>query len=260
MPPALSSYPDLQGKVAVVTGGSRGIGAATCHLLAANGAAVVVNGRDGATIRAVVEAIRSSGGRAIGIAADCTSCEAIDRMREQVRHELGPVDLFVGCVGGQGEYTPTAQISEDQWHLVLDANLTATFLPVKSFLPGMLERHTGSIITVASSAGRYLVGVSASSAAYAAAKAGVVMFSRRLAAEVAEYGIRVNCVAPGAVLTERVERQLSEAQQKDIAASVPLGRMGTPEDVALAVLFLASGSSSWLTGVTLDVAGGRVML
>jgi len=229
-------------------------------LLAANGATVVVNGRDGGTIRAVVEAIRSGRGRAIGIAADCTNVTAIERMRDQVRRELGPVDLLVLCVGGHGEYTPTAQITEDQWHLVVDANLTATFLAVKSFLPGMLERRTGSIVTVASSAGRYLVGVSASSAAYAAAKAGVVMFSRRIAAEVAEYGIRVNCVAPGAVLTERVERQLSDAQQNDIAASVPLGRMGTPEDVAQAVLFLASESSSWLTGVTLDVAGGRIML
>ena|SRR2546426_9421334 len=260
IPRALPSYPDLKGKVALVTGGSRGIGAATCHLLAANGATVVVNGRDGATIGPVVEGIRSGGGRAIGIAADCTNLAAIERMREQVRHECGAVDVLVACVGGHGEHTPTAEITEERWHLVIDVNLTATFLTVRSFLPGMLERRTGSIITVGSSAARFLVGVSASSASYAAAKAGVVMLSRRLAAEVAGYGIRVNCVAPAAVLTERVERQLSEAQQKEIAASVPLGRMGTPEDVALAVLFLASESSSWLTGVTLDVAGGRIML
>jgi 3-oxoacyl-[acyl-carrier protein] reductase len=254
------SYPDLQAKVAVVTGGSRGIGAATCRLLAANGVKVVVNGRHQAAISPVVTNIQSAGGRAVGITADCTNFAAIERMRQRTQQELGPVDVLVACVGGYGEYTPTDQLTEEQWRLTVDANLTSTFLTLKSFLPGMIDRRQGSIITVASSAARFLIGASSASAAYAAAKAGVVMLARRVASEVGKYGVRVNCVAPAAVLTERVEHHMSEAEQKDAATLVPLGRMGTPDDVALAILFLASDSSSWLTGVTLDVAGGRIML
>ncbi len=139
----------------------------------------------------------------------------------------------------------------------IDANLTATFLTVKSFLPGMIERQRGSIVTMASTAGRLPGGASA---VYAAAKAGVVMFSRHIANEVGKYGIRVNCVAPSSILTERTRRQIPEAQQQQMKAMFPLGRLGIPEDVALATLFLASDSSSWLTGLTLDITGGRIMI
>jgi 3-oxoacyl-[acyl-carrier protein] reductase len=121
----------------------------------------------------------------------------------------------------------------------------------------MIERGCGSIVTMASSAGRVLT---PAPTAYAAAKAGVVMLSRQVASEVGAYGVRVNCLAPGSILTERTQRFMSEDQQQRWAAMFSLGRMGEPEDVALATLFLASESSSWLTGVTLDLAGGKIML
>jgi 3-oxoacyl-[acyl-carrier protein] reductase len=124
---------------------------------------------------------------------------------------------------------------------VIDSDLTATFLTVRSFLPDMIGRGHGSIVTMASSAGRL---PSQASAAYAAAKAGVVMFSRHVANEVGQHGVRVNCLAPSSVLTERVKRLMPEETQQQVAAMHPLGRMGTPEDVALATLFLASESSS----------------
>jgi 3-oxoacyl-[acyl-carrier protein] reductase len=251
------TYPDLANKVAVVTGGSRSIGAATCRLLAENGAKVTVNGRDEAAISSVVEEIRGSGGEAIGVAADVTDLAAVERMRRRVQEELGPVDVLAAVAGGQGYPTPTEQMAEEQWRSVIDANLTATFLTVRSFLPSMIERGRGSIVTMASSAGRL---PSQASAAYAAAKAGVVMFSRHVANEVGQHGVRVNCLAPSSVLTERVGRLMPEETQREVAAMHPLGRMGTPEDVALATLFLASESSSWITGVTLDVAGGRIMI
>ncbi len=254
----LPMYSDLSGKVAVVTGGSRGIGAATAQALAANGVNVAVSGRDTAAIDAVVAEIHAKGGRAIGIGADCTDFSAVENLRQRVEKEFGFVTLLVTFAGGSAiRPGPIEKVTEEEWRKVLDGNLTATFLTVKSFLPGMIERRHGAIVTMASTAGRL---PSQAPAPYSAAKAGVLMFSRNLANDVAKQGIRVNCISPAAVLTERMRRQLSEEQQRDIAAMHPLGRMGTPEDIASAALFLASESSSWITGVTLDVAGGRVMI
>jgi 3-oxoacyl-[acyl-carrier protein] reductase len=254
----IPGYPDLSGKVAVVTGGSRGIGAATCRLLAANGVKVAVNGRNEAAISAVVSEIRADGGEALGVSADVRDFAAIEHMRKRVERDLGPVDVLAAFAASGGPPPgPTAQITEEEWRSAIDGNLTSTFLTLKCFLPGMIERRGGSIVTMASSAGRILT---PAPTAYAAAKAGVVMLSRKVAGEVGEHGVRVNCLAPHTVLTERVRRFMPEEQQRQMAAAIPLGRMGTPEDVGLATLFLASESSSWLTGVTLDVAGGTVML
>lgn len=249
------TYPDLAGKVAVVTGGSRGIGATTGRLLAANGVKVAVNGRDQAAIDAVVTEIRSAGGQASGAPADCTDFAAIERMRQQVERELGPVDVLAAfAAGGRAGPGPTAQISEEEWRSTIDGTLTSTFLTVKSFLPGLIECRRGSIITMASSAARLPLGAPV---AYAAAKAGVIMLARHLASEVGPYGIRVNCLAPHTILTETVQGRMPKDRQREWAAQIPLRRLGTPEDVALAALFLASESSGWITGVTLDVAGGR---
>jgi len=255
----LPTYPDLPGKVAVVTGGSGGIGAATCRLLAESGAKVAVNGRDEEAIRAVVEEVRERGGEAVGAAADVTDFAAIEQLRERVEAEFGPVDVLVALAGGGiVRPGPTAQITEEEWHSVVDGNLTATFLTLKSFLPAMIERKRGSIVTMASTAARLPSGAPAP---YAAAKAGIAMLSRHVANEVGEHGVRVNCVSPSSILTERTGRLMSEDQQRQVAAMHPLGRLGAPEDVGLATLFLASeSSSSWLTGLTLDVAGGRIML
>ena len=253
-----ATYPDLANKIAVVTGGSRGIGAATASSLAACGAKVVVNGRDTNAIDALVADIQAKGGEAIGIAADCTDFSALEHLRGRVEQELGPVDVLAAFAGGGIiRPGPAEKVSEEEWRSVIDGNLTGTFLTVTSFLPGMIERRRGSILTMASTAGRL---PSAAPAPYSAAKAGIIMFSRNLANDVAKYGIRVNCISPAAVLTERTRQLMSEAQQKEIAAMHPLGRMGVPEDIASAALFLASDSSSWITGITLDVAGGRVMI
>jgi 3-oxoacyl-[acyl-carrier protein] reductase len=254
---SLPIYPDLVGKVALVTGGSRGIGAETSRLLAKSGVKVAVNGRDAAAIEAVVNQIRAGGGEAIGVQADCTDSAAIEAMRQQIEQELGSPEILAVFSGSGGEPTPTVEMSEERWHAVIDANLTATFLVVKSFLPAMIERKHGSIITMASSAGRL---PSPASAAYSAAKAGVIMLSKHLATDMGKHGIRVNCLAPSSILTEKVQRQMPLAQQQQVASYFPLGRLGQPEDVALTTLFLASDSSAWLTGLTVDVAGGRISL
>jgi 3-oxoacyl-[acyl-carrier protein] reductase len=255
---SIPTYPDLAGKVAVVTGGSGGIGAATCRLLAANGARVAVNGRNPARIDAVADAIRAGGGQAVGVAADCTDLAAVQHLRQQVEEELGPAEVLVAFAGGgQARPGPVAEVTEQDWQSTVDRSLTATFLTLKGFLPGMVDRGRGAIVTMASSAAR-LPGLGAP-APYVAAKAGVVMLPRQVASEAGRHGVRVNCLAPHTILTEQLAQRAPEEWRRQMAAAIPLGRLGTPEDVALATLFLASDSASWLTGVTLDVAGGYVM-
>lgn len=255
---SLPRFPDLEGRVALVTGGSRGIGAATCRALAANGVRVAVNGRDQTAIDSVVHEIDALGGRALGVAADVCRLDEILAMRERVEQELGSVDILAPFAGGFWAYTPVAEITEEEWHQVIDANLTSTFLTVRAFLPTMIDRRHGAIVAMASNAARVLDVTLTSS--YAAAKAGVVQFTRHLAMEVGQYGVRANCIAPATTATERIERNLTPEQREQIALRSPLGRMGTPEDSAYAALYLASDAASWLTGVTLDVAGGRVMI
>ena len=252
------TYPDLAGKVAVVTGGSKGIGAATCRALAANRVRVGVVARDRVGIDGVVERLTREGGEAIGISADITSLAAVEGMRDLVEAELGPTDILIPLAGGFGRHTPILEITEEEFRNVVDWNLTSTFLAIKAFLPGMVERGRGAVVTMASNAARFLD--IETTASYAAAKAGVVMLTRHVAREVGRHGVRLNCVAPATVMSERVGRLLDDHRIEQIAALAPLGRIGQPEDVALATLFLASESSSWITGVTLDVAGGRVII
>jgi 3-oxoacyl-[acyl-carrier protein] reductase len=247
-------FPDLAGKVALVTGGSKGIGAATVRALAANDVRVAVNGREQEPIDALIAEV---GG--VGISADASRWSEIERMREFVEAELGPVDILAPFAGGFGAYTAVQDISEQEWHEVIDANLTATFLAIKAFLPGMIDRGRGTIVTMASNAGRHLDATL--TASYAAAKAGIVQLTRHVAREVGAHGIRVNCVAPGTTTTERIERILTEEGRAEIAAKSPLGRLGRPEECAFATLFLASEESAgYLTGTTLDISGGRIML
>jgi 3-oxoacyl-[acyl-carrier protein] reductase len=255
---SMPTFPDLAGKVAVVTGGSKGIGAATSRMLAGNRARVAVNGRDQAGIDRVVAGLLESGATAIGVSADCTRFAEIERMREQVERELGPTDILVAFAGGFASFSPVHETSEEEWNAVVESNLTATFLTIKSFLPGMIARRRGAIVTMASNAGRFLD--MKLTASYAAAKAGIVMLTRHVAMEVGHHGVRVNCVAPATVRSERVDRIMSPERREEVARMSPLGRMGVPDDVAAATLFLASDSASWMTGVTIDVAGGRIML
>lgn len=255
--PAPSEDLDLTGTVAVVTGGSRGIGAATAGALATHGAAVAVVGRDQAAIDATVAAVTATGGRAIGVAADCTSQNDLEALHRTVSDQLGPVDIVAAFAGGNGAPVATAQEDGAHWRSVLEGDLTATFLTVSAFLPTMIDARHGVIITMSSAAARQ---PAQSSAAYAAAKAGVIAFSRHLASEVAEQGIRVNCLAPAAVENDKMRQNLPADRRAALDASFPLGRIGQPNDVAAAALFLASPASSWISGITLDVAGGKIMI
>ncbi len=250
-------YPDLAGKVAVVTGGSRGLGAATARGLVTNGAAVAIIGRDRKALDAVVDEIASQGGRVIGVTADCTIESDVKALRDTVTEQLGAVDILATFAGGEGMPVPTTKETIVHWRQVIDADLTSTFITISAFLPDMLAQHSGVIITMSSAAARQ---AAKSSLAYAAAKSGVVALTRHLAQEFAMEGLRVNCIAPSAIETDRMRAWVPEEQRIALGAAFPLQRLGQPGDIAAATLFLASAASSWITGITLDIAGGKVMV
>lgn len=251
-------FPDLDGKVAVVTGGSKGIGAATCRMLARNGTKVAVVARDPGPIDALVAELRELGTEAIGISADITSAASLAQVRERTESELGAVDVLMPYAGGFESFTPVWEITEEEFRKVIDDNLTSTFLALAAFVPAMKERGSGAVVAMASISGRFLDKLV--TASYAASKAAVLMYIRHAAIELGEYGVRLNAIAPGTVYSERIDRIMSDEAKDYTSRLSPLGRMGVPDDCATASLFLASDASSWLTGVTLDVTGGRVML
>ncbi len=250
---------ELDGRIALVTGSSRGIGAAIARLFAERGAAVIVHGRDIGAVRAVVADIEKSGGHVLAAIADLTRYDQIEAMRGSIEQGLGPIDILVANAGGSTVRPgPLQDLSEADWRGSVDANLTATFLTIKAFLPGMRQRQHGTIITMSSAAARRPT--PQSPLAYAAAKAAIEVLSRELAAQAGPDGVRVNCLAPETILTERNQQQIPVAIQEQLRYTHPIQRLGTPDDVAQAALFLASDHSSWISGITLDIAGGSVLV
>ena len=256
----------LAGKVALVTGSSRGIGAAIAREFAKEGASVALHGRDRAALAEVAKVILGEANdlhhldrpRVAQTTGDVTKFADIEAMRTQIEQSLGPVDILVTNAGGSlTKPGPLEMIPEDGWHASVNANLTATFLTIKSFLPGMKDRKSGVIITMSSAAARRPH--PHSPIPYAAAKAGIQMMTQHLAAQAGPDGIRVNCLAPETILTERNEQQIPNEQKTMLVGMHPIRRLGTPEDVARAAVYLASGDAGWITGIILDVSGGAVM-
>lgn len=254
----IPTYPDLKDKVAIVTGGSQGIGAASCRALAANGCRVAVVARRRGPIDELVSELEDAGAKAIGLSADCSSESEIEAAVAEASAKLGPIDIMLPFAGGFSSFTPFEEIGLEEWRRVIEDNLTSTFIAVRAVVPSMKERGGGTIVTMSSNGGRYLD--KTLTASYVAAKAGVIQMTRHAAKELGPYGIRLNAIAPATVTSERIERIMDAEAIARTAAMSPLGRMGTPEDCALAVLFLVSDSAAWLTGVTLDISGGRIML
>jgi 3-oxoacyl-[acyl-carrier protein] reductase len=246
---------DLSDDVVVVTGGSRGIGARAAWRFAALGARVVVSGRDRGALDAVVASITSSDGHAIGITAECTEQGDVDALLAGTEAAFGPATMLLAFAGGDGRPEPIDQLDAARWRSVIDGNLTATYITVRTFALGMTERRRGSIVTMSSTAGRQPGGASI---AYAAAKAGIVMLTRHLAVDLAPHGVRVNCIAPSAIETERLVSLMPAAAREQLGQSFPLRRIGTVDDVADTALYLATAQSAWVTGITIDVTGGRV--
>jgi 3-oxoacyl-[acyl-carrier protein] reductase len=249
---------ELAGRTALVTGSSHGIGTVVARELARCGAAVAVHGRDAAAAASVADDIRQSGGTSVAVTGDVTDVGALERIREEVHEGIGTIDVLVAAAGGSHtRAAPIEDISEDEWRAAIDGNLLATFLTLRCFLPEMKENGRGSIVALGSSGGR--VADARVPAPYAAAKAGVIQLTRQVALQAGPSGVRANCLAPETILTDAIAARISDEQRTWMINAHPLRRLGTPADVADAVVFLAGDRSSWITGAVLDLTGGAVV-
>lgn len=249
--------PGIANAAAVVTGASRGIGAAIACELARQGARVILSGRDVDALDRLVATVRDAGGEAFPVPADVTVEADIAHLADQTLRLVGPPGLLAIVAGGQGAPVSLADLTAEQWRQTIDSNLTSTYLTLRAFVPGMSQRGAGAVVAVSSTAGR---ATSPASPAYGAAKAGQLMLLRQVALEVAGSGVRVNAIAPGATPNQRMRDAMTAEALDRLARLHPLGRLGTPEDMAAAAVFLLSDDASWITGATLDVNGGRLML
>jgi 2-hydroxycyclohexanecarboxyl-CoA dehydrogenase len=266
--PDAAAVPGIAGRVALVTGAGRGIGAGICEVLAAHGAIVAVNDVFPERCEEVAHGLADSGARSLAVGADVTDASAVAGMVRTIEREAGAVEILVNNAGlpaardGQGPsfFRSFQETDPDFWRTVVDVILHGTLSCTHAVLPGMVERKRGRVINISSDSGR--VGTVRASI-YSMAKAGIVGFSKALAQEVAAHGITVNCVSPGATETESSAAWLARGRDR-VMAEYPLapalGRLGLPADIGQAVLYFASDWGEWVTGQVLSVNGGHHMV
>lgn len=246
---------DLTGRVAVVTGGGRGIGLAVTETLAGAGAAVAIAELSGMAGERAAAAVREAGRDAMAVATDVRDPRSVEAMVERVTQRFGRIDILVNNAG-IARNTPAESTSEDEWREVLEVNLNGVFWCCRSVGNRMLARGSGAIVSLASMSGT-IVNKPQPQAAYNASKAAVIMLTKSLAAEWADRGVRVNCVSPGYIETEMTRTGLTEpAWRSTWLEMTPLGRVGQPLEIARAVWFLASDAASFATGTDLIIDGG----
>lgn len=252
----------FKGKVAIITGAGGGLGQAFTRKFATEGAIMVLTATSSAKIKKIEEDIEKTGVEYTLFVLDVTNKEQVEDMMDKVVRKYGKIDILVNNAGGS-LLTPKKleDIEEKHWDLVLDVNLKGAFFCCQAAIPYMAEKRYGKIINMSSIGGRAPSLVTGT--AYAAAKGGIISFTRRLAKEVGNRGINVNTIAPGTILSGQrmidLWNDMTEAEKDNILQSIPLGRLSTAEEQADAVAFLASDLSSYITGAVIDVNGGRFM-
>jgi 3-oxoacyl-[acyl-carrier protein] reductase len=241
----------LDGRTAIVTGGSRGIGAAIAALLAERGAGVVVSGRDADRLKAASVELERRGLAVLPVVADVSKREDADRLVEATRERFGRVDILVNNAAVTRDQL-ALRMKRADWDAVLETNLTGAHLCIQQVLPGMLRQRSGRIINITSVVAQT---GNAGQANYVAAKAGLIGLTKALAVELASRSITVNAVAPGFIVSPMTD-PLSDKVKQALIERIPFGRMGTDREVAFGVCFLASDEASYITGHVLDINGG----
>jgi len=239
-------------KVAIVTGGGRGIGKAIALGLAQAGADVVVAARTGAEIDNTAAEIRTLGRKALSVPSDVRSSDQVTNMVDKTLAEFGYIDILVNNAGGSFN-VPLLEMSEGAWEAIVRENLKSVFLCSQKVAKVMKEQHRGSIINIASVAG---LGSYSPNASYGAAKAGIINLTKTLAVDLAPYRVRVNAIAPGFIGTAGVARLFPREFLAPLESRIPLGYLGKPEDITGAVIYLASEASAYITGTTIVIDGG----
>jgi 3-oxoacyl-[acyl-carrier protein] reductase len=255
----MPDFLNLSGRIALITGASSGIGAATALLLAEAGAQVAVGyhrNKDGA--ESTVQSIRASGGKAIALHGDMRQAGEIERLVEETVGKLGEIDILVNNAGSLVERLPLGEMTAERWDEVMDLNLKSALLCTQQVAPGMRARKRGSVINIVSIAGRNGGGVGAS--AYATAKGGLITLTKAMAKEFAPDLVRVNAVSPGVIDTPFHQVFSTPEIMANFVKAIPLGRVGTAVEVARVVAFLASDAASYVVGETIEVNGGQLML
>jgi NAD(P)-dependent dehydrogenase (short-subunit alcohol dehydrogenase family) len=240
---------NLKGRVAIVTGGARGIGLAIAARLTRSGAKVALWDRDDAVAGAAARTVQG----AISTAVDVTDAAALAAALAEAEERLGPADILVTSAGITGPNLPVAEYPIEAWRQVIEVDLTGVFLCCRAVLPGMRKRDYGRIVNIASIAGKE---GNPNAAAYSAAKAGVIGLTKSLGKELAQTGIRANCITPAAVKTAIFD-QMTQEHIQYMLSKIPIGRFGTVEEMAALVAWLVSEECSFSTGAVFDISGGR---
>jgi NAD(P)-dependent dehydrogenase (short-subunit alcohol dehydrogenase family) len=249
----MSDQGPMSGKVALVAGASKGIGAATAEAFGTAGAAVVLGARDTAALKSVASGIEARGGRALAVGTDVTDVDSMRQLVEAALSAYGRLDAAFNNASAGPMPAPLAEIDPAEFDLGIATNIRGTFLGMKFQIPAMLHSGGGAIVNMASIAG---VNGTANLAAYVAGKAGIIGLTKVAALDYADQGIRVNVVAPGPILTHHIEAAGPQAQ-RGAAMSTPMRRIGTTAEVAQAVLWLCSEQSSFITGTVMPIDGGQ---